>query len=163
MNEFFSLRFGFGYRLLEFLVTPIVYSVVAALFTFPVTASVFDTISIISPLANLLSGSLFTLLLVLSLISVALYPLIGTAAVIVYYPCGCLATAILALIDWLASLPFASMPSSAPHLWPAMLAAVLSIAILIAFRKRFKYIVSLVLAAAFSLRSASGTLCWHAT
>ena len=149
MNEFFSLRFGFGYRLLEFLVTPIVYSVVAALFTFPVTASVFDTISIISPLANLLSGSLFTLLLVLSLISVALYPLIGTAAVIVYYPCGCLARAILALIDWLASLPFASMPSSAPHLWPAMLAAVLSIAILIAFRKRFKYIVSLVLAAAF--------------
>ena len=132
MNDFFSLRFGVGYRLLEFLVTPIVYSVVAALFTFPVSLTVFDTVSIISPLANLLSGALFTLLLVLALISVALYPLLGSAAVIVYYPCGCLAKVILAMIDWLATLPFASMPSSAPHLWPAMLAAVLSIAALIA-------------------------------
>ena len=149
MNDFFSLRFGVGYRLLEFFVTPIVYSVVAALFTFPVTLTVFDTVSIISPLANLLSGALFTLLLVLALISVALYPLLGSAAVIVYYPCGCLAKVILALIDWLATLPFASMPSSAPHLWPAMLAAVLSIAALIAFRKSFKYIVSAVLAVSF--------------
>lgn len=149
MNDFFSLRFGVGYRLLEFFVTPIVYSVVAALFTFPVTLTVFDTVSIISPLANLLSGALFTLLLVLALISVALYPLLGSAAVIVYYPCGCLAKVILAMIDWLATLPFASMPSSAPHLWPAMLAAVLSIAALIAFRKSFKYIISAVLAVSF--------------
>ena len=41
------------------------------------------------------------------------------------------------------------MPSSAPHLWPAMLAAVLSIAALIAFRKSFKYIISAVLAVSF--------------
>ncbi len=73
---------GFGYRMLQMLLTPLVMTVAASLFTLPITAFVFGEISLLSLLANLIFPSLLNYIIYLGLAAVAipfLRPLVNYA------------------------------------------------------------------------------------
>jgi ComEC/Rec2-related protein len=79
------------------LLSPLIYSVAAAVFTFPVSL-VFDTVSYITPITNLFITPLYTCLLILLIPCLLLFALLGSgAAVFAFVPGGIMEYSILLL------------------------------------------------------------------
>ena len=156
ISSFLSAKNGIIRKIAELIVTPVVYSVVAAVFTFPVTVTMFDTFSIVSPLANLAMTGIFSLMLILALLSIALYPVIGAASAVFYLPSGILCRFIISAADFFASLPSAVISTSVPYMSYALIAALAAVTVLLLFRRALKFAAALGFAAAFYVIIAVG-------
>ncbi len=83
-------------------------TLVSQLVTAPMTCSTFGTLSLVAPLANVLLGPIFSLLLVLGMLAVGLsgVPCVGDVALL---PCEAVSAPLVAIARGLASIPGASV------------------------------------------------------
>ncbi len=108
------------------LVTPIVSTLAATLFTMPITLLSFGQIPILSLPANLLFGLPFQVLLCISAVALILGPLPFVTAIV-----GFLSHALLRAVSALASLPFAVADAAHPAIISASLLLAVSATVLL--------------------------------
>lgn len=118
--------------------------------TLPLTCSVFSTLSLVAPLANVLLGPLFSTFLALGLVAACLFWFPPVQAVALA-GCDLLGGAFVLLVDALSRVPFASVPVSVEET-PALLALATAIALLLVWWPRIRR--GAVLAAGCALAAA---------
>ena len=130
-------------------------TLVSQLVTLPLTCATFGTLSVVAPLANVLLGPLFSVLLVLGLLS-ALFVWLAPVQAALLLGCDAVGGALMVVLRALADLPGAYVAVSVEE-GPALLALATSVAALLATwpRVRRRALASLVGAAAVL------ALAWH--
>ncbi|MDR1183911.1 MAG: DNA internalization-related competence protein ComEC/Rec2 [Coriobacteriales bacterium] len=110
------------------LIDPLALTITAQMATLPITAPLFATVSLVSPLANLLVTPFITLLVGAGIAALCLMPLLGPLGTLTLsFLCG-VAEISISLATWCAQLPHACLPVSlslAPAVFCALLAAAL--------------------------------------
>jgi competence protein ComEC len=111
-----SARSGIWYRVRRMarraLIDPLALTATAQMATLPITAPLFATISLVSPLANLLVTPFITLLVGAGIAALCLMPLLGPlGALALSFLCG-IAEISISLSVWCAQLPHACLPIS---------------------------------------------------
>lgn len=96
-------------RIIHFFVSIFATSIAASIFTIPLIALVFDTVSLISPIANLLLLGIINLIFLIAVIGVAASFIYMGVGKILMVPAHFLAKATLFLADKMAQLPYASV------------------------------------------------------
>jgi competence protein ComEC len=96
-------------KALRWLLSALSVSLSAMVFTIPLTAIIFERVSVIAPLTNLLTLWALSLCFILGLIAALLGFIFMPAAVIIAYPVEMLVKFIYAVISVLGRLPFASV------------------------------------------------------
>jgi competence protein ComEC len=101
---------GPGRKWLGRVFEPAGLTVTAQLFTLPLTAPLFATISLISPLANLLAAPLVTLMVGGGIVAACLVPLCSDLSLVVFRLLCLVGQAAAQLSEWLSGIPYASWP-----------------------------------------------------
>lgn len=132
-----TLLYRIGIRIVRFLAANLSLTAGAILFTTPLTAIHFGTVSLISPITNLLSlwavSIVFSVGLVLTLLAMA----VPTLAAILAHPVTLLARYILDITQWLAAFPFASISTERIYLaaWLCLVYVIILVAFLLRCRR----------------------------
>jgi competence protein ComEC len=110
------------------LVDPLALTLTAQMATLPITAPLFATISLVSPLANLLVTPLITLLVGAGIATLCLMPVLGPLGPLILACLSGIADISILLATWCARLPHACLPVSldlAPSVFCVLLVAML--------------------------------------
>ncbi len=145
----------FAARVLGTMALSLAMTLGAMAFTTPLTAAAFETISLISPLSNVLVmfavSAVFTGCVVAVVLGFVLFPLGQAAAWLLQWPIWL----ILRVISLLAKVPYAAVYSDSPYILVWLIAAYVLLAALFQTRKqkplRFTLTVSLLLVVALVL------------
>ena len=115
---------------------PFTVSLVAAVFSFPVICSRFDTVSYASPLVNIISVPLFTVAIICSLISYMCAPISITVAKIIAIPAGVLFDFVTDISQFVYDNDLGVVSSYSDMIWIPIMLSVLMIAALIFLDKK---------------------------
>jgi competence protein ComEC len=89
------------------LLDPLALTMTAQMATLPITAPLFATIALVSPLANLLVTPFITLLVGAGIVALCLLPLLGPLGPLLLNGLCAVADASIVIAEWCARLPFA--------------------------------------------------------
>ncbi|MDR2106662.1 MAG: ComEC/Rec2 family competence protein [Coriobacteriales bacterium] len=89
------------------LLDPLALTMTAQMATLPITAPLFATIALVSPLANLLVTPFITLLVGVGIVALCLLPLLGPLGPLLLNGLCAVADASIVIAEWCARLPFA--------------------------------------------------------
>ncbi len=129
-------------RAVRIVLSPLIFSLVATVFSFPVILFGFDSISYASPLVNLIVGPLFTWFLIILLPSVIIFSLIGVASAALSFLPGHSISLLVGLLDWLYERDIGSFSAHIPYLLIPLAFALAIIASLCFLRRKRMYAVA---------------------
>ncbi len=132
-----SLPRRIGIRVVRFLAANLSLTAGAILFTTPLTAIHFGTVSLISPLTNLLSLWAVSIVFSVGLVLALLAMMFPAFAAILAYPITLLARYVLEITRYLAAFPFASLSTQSAYLsvWLCLVYFILLIVFLLRCRR----------------------------
>ncbi len=130
-------------------------TLVSQLVTLPLTCATFGTLSVVAPLANVLLGPLFSVLLVLGLLS-ALFVWLAPVQAALLLGCDAVGGALMVVLRALADLPGAYVAVSVEE-GPALLALATSVAALLATWPRVRRRALVTVVGALAVLA----LAWH--
>ncbi len=91
-------------------INPLAMTITAQLATVSITAPIFATLSLISPLANVLVTPFITVLVAVGVVLLCIMPLLGTLADPLIFALCTVADVSVYIAGWCASLPYACLP-----------------------------------------------------
>jgi competence protein ComEC len=94
------------------LLEPLALTATAQIATLPITAPLFATVSLVSPLANLLATPFITLLVGVGIVALCLMPLLGPLGPLLIIALCAVADLAIGVAGWCARLPFACLAVS---------------------------------------------------
>lgn len=136
----FSQRFASwapnaGRRFSALVVEPFAMTCAALLLTFPLSISCFSQFSLVSPLSNILAVPLVTVACSAGVVAFALQPFAPLFDILIY--CSYLFSMLFAaVVGFLASLPFPSVPVDAPLAPLSLIAVLLCVSLWVAWPKK---------------------------
>jgi ComEC/Rec2-related protein len=150
----FSSKIHFKYNILEKLteatVTVIAISIGAAVFTLPFQIIIFEKISLITPIANVLISPAVTYMMLLTIVAVilGLVPVIGIISKPIFMAAGLMSDYIIAVISSLSKIPFSSITfySKNALIWIALSLALIGLWLLLDRIGGIKFISVLIVA-----------------
>lgn len=136
-------------KTVRFLLTPLLFSLAATIFTFPVIFTTFDSISYISPLTNLFITPLYTYLLIFLIPCILLFSIIQSGAILFSYIPGKIIEYSYHLLEKLYEADIGSFSSSIPYMIIPLLFAVAIILTFCLLRRRKMFIAVGILSLCF--------------
>jgi len=127
-------------KVLRILLTPLIYTLAASIFTFPILLAFSNSVSYISPLINLFITPLYTYLLIILIPCITLFAVIGSGEVVLAFIPGKIITYSYQLLDRLYESDTGSFSSYIPYMILPLLFALAAILALCLLRRRKMFI-----------------------
>lgn len=135
------------YKVYRFIGDPMIVSLAAAIFSFPILYGSFDTVSYITPISNVILVPLFSFATRLSMYAVVVYPIWSFAGKILAFPAGLIFELITKCCDWIYSLNVGRMSTHMPLMWIPLLFSIVLILEVSRGGKHMKKVLSVATAA----------------
>lgn len=138
-------------KIIKALLTPLIFTLAATIFTFPILLSTFDSVSYISPLINIIITPLYTYLLVILVSCTILFALFGVGVTVLSFIPGKIILYSYKLLDKLYEADIGSFSSNIPFIVLPLLFALVTIFALCILKRKKMFIAVGVLSVCFSL------------